>query len=671
MGTLLSMGYSCMDDLGSNSLVQGMAPGLVGTVCDKCAGTCVKRSQTCGGGSAAARAAHAGACESPDKMKFDNDGKDAGMSKLSQTCGMGCGVQALQGYECVSKCAAADGYSAGCADCVGKQASCILAHCLNECLADSGSSACSDCAAKFCAAEFQTCSGLGVPEPASVQCSAADVQMYEAKGKEAGSTALQSSCGNLCGIKILSGNDCVVGCAKEAGYSANCSMCFAQQASCVVNKCLGDCATAEASNKCSQCVTSNCMQAFIGCSGFGKQNASVVQGKTSKTDTEKKFYPIGGEGDISFVHSIATAWNNPGTKMLAVMIGLFSGAWPYLKCVLMMLAWFLPMRTSARRRLLAGVTWFGRWSLLDVYAVITIIIALQFDIMGGGVTVRAMPQPAISTFAIAAVFSLCLSEWLKWRDLAVTTPDPKEVVHATEGTNDQNGRIDGHDHDEKTCWQKFIHFCTLPVVVLVVGLIALGCTIASVVGPWCAFTIADPTNLASAGAPSFFTLGTLLNTKTIDRVPAVNSFVVVFSVIVGVVFPLFGTAGVCVLAIAKWIQGDSGGKYCQSMDLRVPLLLETTLVAFCCLDVLLLGSYIIVQQYKALMTATVGAVSPCVVFVFEAYEGWAMVTMFVGSLLFWWVGAAVSSWQPDRADGRKKYDVVELGNGHQADLRSF
>ena len=67
-----------------------------------------------------------GKCSAADQSKFEQDGAEAGLSALSSKCGGSCGIQVLQGIECVSSCTEKDGYSAECATCMGEQASCVV-----------------------------------------------------------------------------------------------------------------------------------------------------------------------------------------------------------------------------------------------------------------------------------------------------------------------------------------------------------------------------------------------------------------------------------------------------------------------------------------------------------------------------------------------------------------
>ncbi len=41
-------GWGCSTDLGSNALVQSMAPGVSCQLCDKCTASCAAANQTCG-----------------------------------------------------------------------------------------------------------------------------------------------------------------------------------------------------------------------------------------------------------------------------------------------------------------------------------------------------------------------------------------------------------------------------------------------------------------------------------------------------------------------------------------------------------------------------------------------------------------------------------------------
>ncbi|CAJ1403960.1 unnamed protein product [Effrenium voratum] len=68
---------------------------------------------------------------------------------------------------------------------------------------------------------------------------------------------------------------------------------------------------------------------------------------------------------------------------LAVLIICFSGIWPYVKPMLMMLCWFAPpsqLSVAKRQGLLNFLDAFGKWSLVDTFVMVMFMVAFKFDL---------------------------------------------------------------------------------------------------------------------------------------------------------------------------------------------------------------------------------------------------------------------------------------------------
>jgi len=83
-----------------------------------------------------------------------------------------------------------------------------------------------------------------------------------------------------------------------------------------------------------------------------------------------------------------------GVFPLAALIVIFSGTWPYIKLLMMMLCWFAPTRIlSVKRRqmVLSFLDAYGKWSLVDMFVMVIMMVAFKFDCAGS-----AMPLPLVS-----------------------------------------------------------------------------------------------------------------------------------------------------------------------------------------------------------------------------------------------------------------------------------
>uniref|UniRef100_A0A7R9VHE8 Paraquat-inducible protein A n=1 Tax=Pseudictyota dubia TaxID=2749911 RepID=A0A7R9VHE8_9STRA len=68
-----------------------------------------------------------------------------------------------------------------------------------------------------------------------------------------------------------------------------------------------------------------------------------------------------------------------GPKLSAVLLVLFSGAWPHVKLLLLHLNFWAPRRAKARTGALYWLSGFGKWSLADVLVVCVMIAIVHLD----------------------------------------------------------------------------------------------------------------------------------------------------------------------------------------------------------------------------------------------------------------------------------------------------
>ena len=84
--------------------------------------------------------------------------------------------------------------------------------------------------------------------------------------------------------------------------------------------------------------------------------------------------------DFSLANSIRDMWN-AGVYPLSIFIALFSGTWPYVKLIMMLYCWVMPVRwlsVSSRERVLMFLDAYGKWSLIDAYVLVLMMVAFRF-----------------------------------------------------------------------------------------------------------------------------------------------------------------------------------------------------------------------------------------------------------------------------------------------------
>jgi paraquat-inducible protein A len=98
-----------------------------------------------------------------------------------------------------------------------------------------------------------------------------------------------------------------------------------------------------------------------------------------------------------------------GNKLLALIIFSFSMVFPILKLIMLIVIWFHEMEPQRREKSLHALRVLGKWSMLDVFVVTSLVGAIQF-----GVLAEASPRIGIYLFA-AAVLSCLLVTFLESR----------------------------------------------------------------------------------------------------------------------------------------------------------------------------------------------------------------------------------------------------------------
>lgn len=92
--------------------------------------------------------------------------------------------------------------------------------------------------------------------------------------------------------------------------------------------------------------------------------------------------------------SIEKLWNT-GSYALAMLIVIASIAWPFIKIMLSLYAWFVPFtsRPVRRERLLEIIDALGKWSFVDIVVFTEIVVAFRSTIDLGGPYVEIFVEP--------------------------------------------------------------------------------------------------------------------------------------------------------------------------------------------------------------------------------------------------------------------------------------
>jgi len=120
----------------------------------------------------------------------------------------------------------------------------------------------------------------------------------------------------------------------------------------------------------------NCI--FYATAMFGSVGATVTIAVTLAGDTTQPISIV----SFSLATSINDMWNSQ-VYFLALFIFVASGVWPYGKQILMIFCWVAPptiLSHPKRQRFLEWLDTWGKWSLVDIYVLVLMMVAFHFYI---------------------------------------------------------------------------------------------------------------------------------------------------------------------------------------------------------------------------------------------------------------------------------------------------
>ena len=141
------------------------------------------------------------------------------------------------------------------------------------------------------------------------------------------------------------------------------------------------------------------------------QSTSSASCNNFDVQAVEKWYTV---YELTFIHSIKDAWVGDA-KLLAVIIVLFSGIWPYLKKVIIVIIWYVPTTVERQSATLLWLSRLSKYTLVDVFAVIGLIVGLQLQLKIAGLEniIRAEPRFGILAFFLATVWEYFEIEVIK------------------------------------------------------------------------------------------------------------------------------------------------------------------------------------------------------------------------------------------------------------------
>jgi hypothetical protein len=137
---------------------------------------------------------------------------------------------------------------------------------------------------------------------------------------------------------------------------------------------------------------------------------------------------------------------------LATLIAFFSGLWPYIKLVTMLLCWSIPpglLSISYRQTSLVVLDVLGKWSLIDFFVMILMLCAFYFNIVilkdNIIVNVTVLPKWGFYSFLLATMISLGIGHIILACHRLIVEPKIPTVSNRKNRYDKDND--DHNDHD--------------------------------------------------------------------------------------------------------------------------------------------------------------------------------------------------------------------------------
>ncbi|KAK8895817.1 hypothetical protein M9Y10_013702 [Tritrichomonas musculus] len=144
--------------------------------------------------------------------------------------------------------------------------------------------------------------------------------------------------------------------------------------------------------------------------------------------------------DFSLINSIRDMWK-AGTYALSILVAIMSCIWPYTKLILMLIVWMIPstiLRKKHRDRILRILDELGKWSLLDSYFMILMVVGfhfvIDFPIVGDKTITKSnilyvWVYPAYGFIGLigGTLYSLALSHIICYIDRYASNPSDNKI----------------------------------------------------------------------------------------------------------------------------------------------------------------------------------------------------------------------------------------------------
>ncbi len=282
-------------------------------------------------------------------------------------------------------------------------------------------------------------------------CNGQDLEIYKQKGGNASLPAQVDYCTRSYNGGCILNGTCIELCFQDLyGYSSNCTTCIQPMPLCGISSgCALYCIVDGTASACVECLRP-CIDDFHSCTGLPAEEFAVENQTVLNDDLDTATMSVAATGasaldgtanlvtssaddnqcnnfdssdveswytvyNLTYGKSIADAWSG-GAKFLAIVIVLFSGIWPYVKNIILVVVWYMPMTIEMQTSILLWLSRLSKYTLVDVFAVIGVLVGVQLQLNLGGVEVitRAEPRFGIIAFFLATLWEFIQIELIKF-----------------------------------------------------------------------------------------------------------------------------------------------------------------------------------------------------------------------------------------------------------------
>jgi hypothetical protein len=320
--------------------------------------------------------------------------------------------------------------------------------------------------------------------------------------------------------------------------------------------------------------------------------------------------------DLTFFGSVKDAWNGDA-RLLAVIVVLFSGIWPYAKNVILLLVWYIPMSIELQTSTILWLSRLSKYTMVDFFAVTVVILGVQLQLNVGGTeaVIRAEPRFGIIAFFLATIWEFVQIEVMKaMHEAKVLGHDKSSDEEGNEEedkvlghgkSSDEEGN-EGNENNSGNSVEERLFFSQLwiPAVILVAS---IGLFIAGAVTEIVQFTSTDIN--AESGCTKSFNLVTLAN-ALVNDLGLIDNDVAWQTWILYIVYMLLNLAlpvlvhSLQILFMVRWRNKTSTE---EVQNLKRLSLWTSAFWCFACVEVLLIGVFAVEFKFSKLIKKIAGS----------------------------------------------------------------